>query len=407
MKAKFIFSGLQLFAQTWNPDNVTVFEHKDGSIPEKQTELILKEIMENSKVMQLAKYEEMDSKEKKFEYFAKGPGAYWVGEGEKIKTSKPQWLSARMVAKKLGVIIPCSREYLNYKMTDFFEKMKPKIAEAFYLKFDEAAIMNVDNPFPQSLEEAVENSGNELSASELNYDDILAMEDLLTDGDFSVNAFVSTKKNRSALRNVKKIENSVVVETLYDRANNTLDGLPVADLKSLEKGTLYAGDFDYMYYGIPFGMSYKISEEAQLSTLTNEDGTPVNLFEQELVALRVTMDVAFMIVKDEAFSKLEATVPKLESLTVEVGTSGSKSDPGVTVTVSPTKGAGNSYKYKVTDAEYKVKYGQSVKSWSPWNGSDRIDAVAGNMITIVECDGNYRALKAGADEVPEQVVEEN
>lgn len=407
MKAKFIFSGLQLFAQTWNPDNVTVFEHKDGSIPEKQTELILKEIMENSKVMQLAKYEEMDSKEKKFEYFAKGPGAYWVGEGEKIKTSKPQWLSARMVAKKLGVIIPCSREYLNYKMTDFFEKMKPKIAEAFYLKFDEAAIMNVDNPFPQSLEEAVENSGNELSASELNYDDILAMEDLLTDGDFSVNAFVSTKKNRSSLRNVKKIENSVVVETLYDRANNTLDGLPVADLKSLEKGTLYAGDFDYMYYGIPFGMSYKISEEAQLSTLTNEDGTPVNLFEQELVALRVTMDVAFMIVKDEAFSKLEATVPKLESLTVEVGTSGSKSDPGVTVTVSPTKGAGNSYKYKVTDAEYKVKYGQSVKSWSPWNGSDRIDAVAGNMITIVECDGNYRALKAGADEVPEQIVEEN
>ena len=69
---------LQLFAQTWNPDNVTVFEHKDGSIPEKYHNLILKEIMENSKVMRLAKYEEMDSKEKKFEYFAKGPGAYWV-----------------------------------------------------------------------------------------------------------------------------------------------------------------------------------------------------------------------------------------------------------------------------------------------------------------------------------------
>ena len=42
---------------------------------------------------------------------------------------------------------------------------------------------------------------------------------------------------------------------------------------------------------------FKISEEAQLSTLTNEDGTPVNLFEQELIALRATMDVGFMIVK--------------------------------------------------------------------------------------------------------------
>ena len=53
---------LQLFAQTWSPDKVTVFEHKDGTIPEKYQNMILKEVMKNSKVMQLAKYEEMDSK---------------------------------------------------------------------------------------------------------------------------------------------------------------------------------------------------------------------------------------------------------------------------------------------------------------------------------------------------------
>ena len=58
---------LQLFAQTFDPDNVTMYEHKDGTIPEKYNTLILEEIMENSKVMQLARYEEMDSKEKKFE----------------------------------------------------------------------------------------------------------------------------------------------------------------------------------------------------------------------------------------------------------------------------------------------------------------------------------------------------
>ena len=143
--------GLQHFAQTFNPDNVTMYEHKDGTIPEKYNKLILKEVMNGSKVMQLAKYEEMDSKEKKFEYFAKGPGAYWVGEGEKIQTSKPQWMQATMVAKKLAVIVPCSREFLHYKMSDFFEQMKPKIAEAFYQKFDNAAILNLDNPFSQSL----------------------------------------------------------------------------------------------------------------------------------------------------------------------------------------------------------------------------------------------------------------
>lgn len=383
---------LQLFAQTWDPDNVTVFEHKDGTIPDKYNELILKDVMEGSKVMQLAKYEEMDSKEKKFEYFAKGPGAYWVGEGKKIKTSKPQWLTAKMVAKKLGVIVPCSRELLSYKVSDFFEKMKPKIAEAFYKKFDDAVILNADNPFPQSLEESVMESGNSISTG-LTYDNILALEDILSDEDFDTNAFISTKKNRSTLRNVQKIENGVVVETLYDRANNTLDGYPVVDLKSLEKGTLYAGDFDYMYYGIPYGMSYKVSEEAQLSTLTNEDGTPVNLFEQELVALRVTMDVAFMIVKDTAFAKLESA-SRLGTLTVSSVAGTAAGD--TKVTISPEKAEGNSYKYKVADTETTVTYGQNVKNWTAWDGSKDITAETGKKITVVECDAEFRAVKAGS-----------
>lgn len=290
-------------AQTWNPDNVTVYEKKDGTIPEKYNKLILNEVMENSKVMQLAKYEEMTEKEKEFEYFAEGPGAYWVGEGEKIKTSKPKWLTAKMHAKKLGVIIPVSREYLHYKMSDFFTVMQPKIAEAFYKKFDAAALLNTDNPFPQSLENSVVTVNNVIKDA-LTYDNILDLEDKLTENDFEANAFISTRKNRTELRGASKVVGNTT-ELIYDRSANTIDGLPVVDLKALPKGQLYGGDFNYMFYGIPYNISFSISEEAQLSTLTNEDGTPVNLFEQELVALRATMDVGFMIVKDEAFAKIE------------------------------------------------------------------------------------------------------
>lgn len=387
---------LQLFAQTFDPDNVTMYEHKDGTIPEKYNKLILKEIMNGSKVMQLARYEEMDSKEKKFEYFAKGPGAYWVGEGEKIQTSKPQWMQATMVAKKLGVIVPCSREFLHYKMSDFFEEMRPKIAEAFYKKFDDAAILNMENPFPQSVDESAMAAGNLISGG-ITYDNILAMEDALNNEDYDVNAFISTKRNRSTLRNVHKIENGVIVESMYDRGANTIDGLPVADLKGLEKGNLYAGDFDYMYYGIPFGMSYKIDESAQLSTLKNADGTPVNLFEQELAALRVTMDVAFMIVKDEAFAKLEAGSSQLGTLTVSSVAGTANGDTRITIT--EPKGDGNSYKYKVADAAVDVTYKQSVRNWTAWDGTSDITAETGKTITVVECDAEYLALKAGSNTV--------
>ena len=392
--------GMQLFAQTINPDNVTMYEQKDGTIPEKYNKLILKEIINGSKVMQLARYEEMDGKEKEFEYFAKGPGAYWVGEGEKIQTSKPQWMKAKMVAKKLGVIIPCSREFLHYKMSDFFEQMKPKIAEAFHQKFDDAAIRNVDNPFPQSLEESAIAAGNVVSG-EINYDNILSLEDVLNDEDYDANAFISTKKNRSTLRNVHKIENGVIVESLYDRGANTIDGLPVVDLKGMTKGNLYAGDFDYMYYGIPFGMSYKLDESAQLSTLKNEDGTPVNLFEQELVALRVTMDVGFMIVKDEAFAKLEAGESKLGKLTI---TSAAGTEVGNTkLTVNPSKADGNSYKYKISEEDITVSYGQNVKNWTVWDGTSEIKAETGKKIAVVECNAEYQAMKAGVAVVTAKV----
>lgn len=381
---------LQLFAQTWRPDKVTVFEHKDGTIPEKYQNMILKEVMENSKVMQLAKYEEMDSKEKKFEYFAKGPGAYWVGEGEKIKTSKAQWLQVKMVAKKLGVIIPCSREFLHYKMSDFFEVMKPKIAEAFYKKFDNAAILNVENPFLHAVDKSVGITGNVIDGG-LTYDNILALEDLLTDEDYDVNAFLSTKKNRSTLRNAHKIENGVVVESIYDRSANTLDGQPVMDMKSLDKGTIYAGDFDYMYYGIPYGMNYKISEEAQLSTLTNEDGSPVNLYEQELVALRVTMDVGFMIVKDEAFAKL--TSGGLGKLTVTSIAGTKQGDTKIAVTPAVT--SGNSYKYKIGEMLDVPVKGQNVKGWTVWDGTSDITAATGSEIVVAECDASYHVVNAG------------
>ncbi|WP_077301595.1 phage major capsid protein [Virgibacillus pantothenticus] len=296
---------LQFFAQTFSPDNVMVYEAKDGTIPDKYNELILNDVMQNSKIMQLGVYEEMSEKEKKFSYFAEGPGAYWINETEKIQTSKATWLEVTMRAHKLGVVLPVSREYLHYKMANFFEVMRPKIAEAFYKKFDEAGILNVNNPFSQSVEQSAEKAGSVVTGN-ITYDNILSVQDKLNDHDEEPNAWISKTQNHTALREATKKENGVL-QSLYDRGNKTIDGITTVNLKSknMEKGTLYAGNFDHLRYGIPFNINYKISEEAQLSTITNEDGSPINLFEQEMVALRATMDVGLMIIKDGSFAKLQ------------------------------------------------------------------------------------------------------
>ncbi|WP_277407836.1 hypothetical protein [Lacrimispora xylanisolvens] len=65
------------------------------------------------------------------------------------------------------------------------------------------------------------------------------------------------------------------------------------------------------------------------------------------------------------------------------------------VTVSPVKASGNLYKYKIADAATTVIYGQNVQTWSAWDGSADITATTGKVITIVECDSTYKAIKAG------------
>lgn len=293
--------------QTFDPNNVTLLQKRDGSIPEKHAILTIQEIMQNSKVMQLGKYEEMDGLEKKFDVFVKGGGAYWVDETQKIPTTKSEWKTVEMRAKKLAVILPVSDEYLEWGMSNFFEFMKPKIAEAFYKKFDEAVLLGKNTPFKQSLARSIATAGTNITGS-IDYDTILDLEDKLYDNDIEPNAFISKAQNHSALRKAIKTENGVAT-SLYDRSNGTIDGITTVNLKSdtMPKGSLIAGNFDYLYYGIPAGLKYSVSDQSQLSTLTNEDGTPINLFEQDMKALRVTMHVAALVVKDEAFAGLNMT----------------------------------------------------------------------------------------------------
>lgn len=298
--------------EVFDPANVLLHEAPEGTVPAAQGNLIIQHVIENSKIMQLGKIVDMKDKDgrptkrKKFTFLAEGPGAYWVGEGEKIQTSKATWLESEIVAHKLGVIIPVSREFLYYSVPRFFEEVKPLIAEAFYKKFDEAGILNEGNPFEQSIEESAVAAGNVVEGA-ITYDNLLALEDALYDDGVKPNAFISKTKNNSALRQAVKTENGVAT-ALFDRSSGNIDGLPTVDLSvaTMPDGTIYAGDFNHLYYGIPYALTYQISTEAQLSTIKNEDGSPVNLFEQELIALRATMDVALMITKDGAFAKLAA-----------------------------------------------------------------------------------------------------
>jgi HK97 family phage major capsid protein len=297
---------------TFNPDNVLLQDAVNGEVPSEQGTLMLKDFMTQAAITKLAKYEPMTKPEKKFTYLADGPGAYWIGEGERIQTAKATWLEATMKTKKLGVIIPVSKEFLRYTVSDFFAKMRPAIAEAFAIKFDQAALYGTGSPFGTgvSVFEKIQASGNTVELNSLGnlYDELNSVMALVEDGDKDVDGFTTIRKFRKNLRGAKDGQGNPLFNDANSGVASQLLGLPVGYVNSKSfdstKAELLAGDWDYARYGILQNIEYKISEDATISTIQDELGNDINLFERDMFALRATMHVGFMTLAEDAFAAL-------------------------------------------------------------------------------------------------------
>ncbi|WP_214813796.1 phage major capsid protein [Exiguobacterium sp. s196] len=301
---------------TFNPDNVLLMNARTGSIPTQYASEMIGEVVQNSAVMQLAQLEDMSLPKKEITYLAEGPGAYWVAEGERIQTSKATWLTAEMEAKKLGVIIPVSKEFLRYSVSDFFNMIRPKIAEAFYKKFDQAALFGTQSPYAagHSILAAATAAGNTVAHddAEALYGQLNGLIGLVEDNEIDPDGIVTVR----SLKQVFRGELDSTGRPIYVKGDGTAPddilGLPIAYVNGSSfdktKAVAMTGDWDYARFGILQDIQYSISEEATLTTVVDEGGEPLNLFERDMFALRATMHVAFMVLKDEAFAVLTPDV---------------------------------------------------------------------------------------------------
>lgn len=90
--------------------------------------------------------------------------------------------------------------------------------------------------------------------------------------------------------------------------------------------------------------------------------------------------------------------PTLGTLTVNSVAGTASGD--TKITVNPAKeNTNNVYKYKVATDAVTVGYGQNLRNWTSWDGKADIKATTGQKITVVECDGTYKALNAGSASV--------
>lgn len=93
------------------------------------------------------------------------------------------------------------------------------------------------------------------------------------------------------------------------------------------------------------------------------------------------------------FGQIDAT-PTLATLSVSSSAGTASGDTAITVS-GYTKASDETYKYKVADTAPTVKYGQSLKNWTTWDGTSDITAATGKKITVAVVDSNLRAQASG------------
>ena len=199
MKNKMNFD-LQRFSDTgYLKDNL------QGFVPKSIAADIIADIVRGSSVMRLSTVQPMTSETQKFPVMTAGPGAYWVGETERIKTSVAEWIFPELVAKKIAVIVPCSREKLEDTTINVFGVVRPYIAEAFYKAIDSACLFGTNSPFAKNIFGVASAAGNVIAEEtnpklDLDISDVMA---LVENGGLDVNGFVAGYDLKNSLRKLR------------------------------------------------------------------------------------------------------------------------------------------------------------------------------------------------------------
>ncbi len=283
-------------------DNLT------GFVPTPTAVEIIKDVTRGSSILRLSKVQLMQSESLKIPVMVSGPGAYWVGETERIQTSTAQWIFPELVAKKIGVIVPVTKEKLSDTTIDVFATVQPYIAEAFYKAIDAACLFGTNSPFAKNIYDVAKTAGAVVTEGtndklDLDISDVMA---LVENAGHDANGFAAGYDLKNSLRKLRDGNGNQLYVAGVDE--ETLYSQPIEFSRNgawdKTKARAIAADWKYSVVGIRDQIQYEVLKEATLQSVTMGDDKPLSLAENDMVAIKATMRIGFLPVKEDAFAVL-------------------------------------------------------------------------------------------------------
>ena len=231
------------------------------------------------------------------------PEAEWVSETDEKPVSRPSFANKNLKGYTLAVIVPFSNQFRR-DLPALYSAIEQKLPQALAKKFDRTALGFVSSPGTgfDTLADAPE---VELTGAYGDYLNALGVVGGASD-DADITAWALSKSAEiDALGIADNSGRPLLVQDIQNQgAIGSILARPVFKSNYAADATTnvvgIAGDWNSTAWGFVEGISISISDQATL----NDGGTPLNLWQRNMFAVRAEVEVGFAVRDANRFVKL-------------------------------------------------------------------------------------------------------
>lgn len=297
-----------------DPKNFASTSDFKGFLEPKMAAPIFEEMQRRSVVQPLARKVEMGPTGVDIPFWDGDVTASWVKEAGKKPLTKGGFNKFSMAPEKIATIFVMSAEVVRANPQNYINTMREKVAEAFAVAFDEAALHGTNSPFEHNVDETTKSISlfDKDGKANVYASTNGALGLLVEDGKKFTGGLLDTVTEPVINDSVDNNGRPLFIEPTYTETNSLtrtgrILGRPVTIAEKVKKDSTvgYFGDFSKLLWGQIGGISYDVSDQATLDLSAAQDGSGItSLWQNNLVAVRCEAEFAIRVHDPESFVKI-------------------------------------------------------------------------------------------------------
>lgn len=271
---------------------------------------ILQKTQEASSIMQLARKITLPGNGVQIPVITGDPVANWVTETGSKPVSNPSLSKKIMQAHKLAVIVPFSMEFKR-DMSALYNALISRLPNALSKEFDKAVFFGPASTLA-NFDDFSDVTAQSLSGSGGVYAGLVAADTDISEQGGTIDGYVFSPQGRGMLLNaLDKQDRPIFINSVSEGSVPRILGAPTYFRQAAYKegaagvGTAagtpdivgFAGDWNHAMWGTVEGVKVDISEQATLTVEEGTSTTQINLWQQNMFAVRAEIEVGFVAEK--------------------------------------------------------------------------------------------------------------